>query len=92
MTAQYPPLTGDPLLQIKLDWMDGIKISEPIDKTILVNIHLHDDVMVSTSIKWKGSVRILFAEFAALYIFCKDTFKSKMSKSYHINENSKFNH
>ena len=91
MTAQYPPLTGDPLLQIKLDWMDGIKISEPIDTIIPINIHLHDDVIISTNLNWKGSVRILFAEFAATYIFCKDTFKSKMSKSYHINEKLNFN-
>ena len=80
MTIQYPPATGDPLLQIKLDWMDGVKNKEPIDKTMLINIHLHDDVMVSTTLTWRGSVRMLFAEFAALYIFCKDTFKSKMSK------------
>ena len=81
MTAQYPTINDDPMLQIKLDWMDAIKVSEPKDAVIPIQIKMHDDIVISSKIKWKGSMIMLFAEYAALFIFCKDTFKPKMSKS-----------
>ena len=80
MATQYPTIIGDPLLQIKLDWMDAIKSSEPKDTIIPVQIKMHDDIVVSSKINWRGSIVMLFAEFASLFIFCKDTFKPKMSK------------
>ena len=80
MAVQYPTINGDPLLQIKLDWMDAIKVSEPKDTIIPIQIKMHDDIVITSKLNWKGSVIMLFAEFAALFIFCKDTIKSKMSK------------
>ena len=80
MTSQYPTIIGDPLLKIKLDWMDGLKTSQPRDAVIPIHIKLHDDIVFSTKIEWTGSIRTLFAEFAAIFIFCHDVSKPKMSK------------
>ena len=80
MASQYPTINGDPLLQIKLDWMDAIKISKPKDVIVPVQIKMHDEIVVTSKLNWKGSIIMFFAEFAALFIFCKDTFKQKMSK------------
>ena len=77
---QYPTFVGDAMLKLKLDWMDAIKQSEPNDKVIQITIPLYDETVISTKLIWTGSIRTLFADFAALFIFCHDTFKPNMSK------------
>ena len=81
MEVQYPTIIGDPLLEIKLDWMDAIKVKEPKTNPIPIQIELHDDIIITTTITWKGSTVKLFAEFAATYIMCHDMFKPHLGKN-----------